>query len=318
MSTTKGTMQSTTVNIGQEVWITGGLDKDKKGTVVGGGFGVYQVELDSETKTFDRTNVSTTNPKSHAVPLPPNFIPSDFKMGELVEVHGHSGSYDGIKGKVVRLPTSTSHRTGDPRYAIEVTGKGNKSFEIGHRLHFEPHNLRTPVKKARIVGDEISHEDVQIGDKIRTEIRSTDGNYSQLSSKEGRVSRITKRLNASGLEPWAIYSFGSDRHHGLTFGNRDEKIILLEAAVDPYIAIVEGLASGSVVTHERESGTVLTYVKSVPFLAQSQWHVISSHSNRSSTFVDDQEIIEALNNGAEIVHKVRKPAKQVVPPPPPF
>lgn len=304
-------MQSTTVIIGQEVWITGGLDKDKRGVVVGGGFGVYQVQLDVETKTFDRHNVSTTNPKNHAVPLPPNFIPCKFKVGDPVEVHGFGGVYDNIKGKIARLPTSTSYRNGgDPRYGVE-------GDTISNRLYFEEHNLRTPVEKVRYVGDEIGHEDVRIGDTILTELRTSDGTYSQLSSKQGRVARITKRAYATGLKPYEIYSFASEKHHGLTFGQRDEKITLLEIAPDPYIAIVKGLAAGSVVVHEKDSGTVLTYVKSLPF-EERQWHVVSSHSSRSSTFVDDKDVIEALNNGAEIVHKVRKKTAPVIPPPPPF
>lgn len=306
-------MRSVTVEIGQEVWITGGLDRGKKGVVVDGGFGVYQVQLDSETKTFDRANVSTTNPKNHSVPLPPNFIPTKFKIGDPVEIHGFGATnYNGIKGKIVRLPTSTSyHNGGDPRYAI-------KGDTIPNRLYFEEHNLRTPVEKVRHVGDEIRHEDVQIGDTILTELRSSDGTYSQLSSKQGKVARITKRSNTTGLEPCAIYSFASEKHHGLTFGHTNEKITLLEVAPDPFIAIVDNLAAGTVVVHEKDSEAVLTYVKSLPFVNQSQWHVLSSHSNRSSTFVDDRDVIDALNNGAEIVHKVRKKAAQVIPPPPPF
>lgn len=305
-------MRSTTIEFGQEVWITGGLDKDKKGVVVGGGFGIYQVQLDSETKNFDRSNVSTTNPKNHSVPLPPNFIPTKFKVGDLVEIHGFGGVYDGIKGKIARLPTSTSYRNGgDPRYGVE-------GDTISNRLYFEEHNLRTPVEKIRYVGDEIRHEDVKIGDTILTELRTSDGTYSQLSSKQGRVARITKRTHTTGLKPYEIYSFASEKHHGLTFQQRDEKITLLEIAPDPFIAIVDSLAAGTVVVHEKDSDAVLTYVKSLPFINQSQWHVLSSHSNRSSTFVDDKDVIDALNNGAEIVHKVRKKTAQVIPPPPPF
>lgn len=304
-------MQSTTVIHGQEVWITGGPDKDRKGVVIGGGFGAYEVQLDAEVKIFDRHNVSTTNPKNRSVPLPPNFIPSEFQIGDRVEVHGHHSHYNGTRGKIVRLPTSTTyHNGGDLRYAIDP--------DNGNRFYFEARYLRKPEKKVRHVGDEIGHEYVQIGDKIRTELRTTDGTYSQLSSKEGRVSRITKKLNPVGLEPWAIYSFSTEKHHGLTFGQRDEKIILLEAAPDPYVAILEGLAAGSVVVHEKESGTVLTYVKSLPFLKDSQWHEISSHSTHSSAFVEDSDIIKALNNGAEFVHKVRKKTTPVIPPPPAF
>lgn len=304
-------MQSTTVITGQEVWITGGLDKDKRGVVVGDGFGVYQVQLDAEVKTFDRANVSTTDPKNHSVPLPPNFIPSEFKIGDLVEVHGHNKHYNGTKGKIVRLPTSTSYSNGgDVRYAIDP--------DNGNRFFFEAKYLRKPAKKVRYVGDEIGHEDVRIGDTILTELRTSDGTYSQLSSKQGRVARITKRAYATGLKPYEIYSFASEKHHGLTFGQRDEKITLLEVAPDPFIAIVGNLAAGTVVVHEKDSEAVLTYVKSLPFANRSQWHVLSSHSNRSSTFVDDKDVIDALNNGAEIVHKVRKKTAQVIPPPPPF
>ncbi len=309
-------MKSSTIFNGQEVWITGGLDNGKKGVVIGGGWGVYSVQLDAETKTFEQHSVSTVNPKSHNVPLPPSFIPSEFKIGDPVEVYDHPAGehYNGLKGTIVRLPTSTSYRNGgDPRYGIEVTGKGNKKYSIGNRIFFEAQHLRKPTKKVRYVGDEIGHEDVQIGDTIRTELRSTDGTYSRLSTKEGRVSRIAKKLHATGLEPWAIYSFATEKHHGLTFGMYDEKITLLEIAVDPYVAIVENLAAGTVVVHEKESGAVLTYVKSLPFATQSQWHVVSSHSNRSSTFVDDRDVIDALNNGAEIVHKVRKPKPVPVP-----
>lgn len=305
-------MRSTTIEIGQEVWITGGLDRDKKGVVIGGGFGIYQVQLDSETKNFDRSNVSTTNPKNHSVPLPPNFIPCKFKVGDPVEVHGFGGVYDGIKGKVVRLPTSTSYRNGgDPRYGVE-------GDTISNRLYFEEHTLRTPVEKIRRVGGEIRHEDVRIGDTIRTELRTSDGTYSQLSSKQGKVARILKASNPVGMAPCAVYSFSTEKHHGLTFGQTNEKITLLETAPDPFIAIVGNLAAGTVVVHEKDSEAVLTYVKSLPFINQSQWHVLSSHSNRSSTFVDDKDVIDALNNGAEIVHKVRKKTAQVIPPPPPF
>lgn len=312
-------MRSTTLTHGQEVWITGGLDKGKKGVVIGGGFGVYQIQLDAETKTYDMSSVSTTNPKSHTVPLPPSFIPSEFKIGDAVEVHEHPAGdfYNGLKGTITRLPTSTTYRNGgDVRYGIEVTGQGNRDFTIGNRLFFEPQQLRKPVKKVRYVGDEISHENVQIGDTILTELRSSDGTYSQLSSKQGKVSRITKKLRAIELEPWAIYSFATEKHHGLTFNLPDEKITLLEIAADPYVAIVENLAAGTVVINEKADGEVLTYVKSLPFVNQSQWHVLSSHTNRSSTFIDDRDVIEALNNGAEIVHKVRKPAKRDIPLPP--
>lgn len=314
-------MQSTTVTIGQEVWITDGLDRGKKGVVLSGGWGVYQIELDSETKTYDRHSVSTTNPKSHSVPLPPNFLPTEFKIGDKVEVYGDAAGYryNGMEGTIIRLPTSTSYRNGgDIRYGIEITGRSGFSYKIGNRIFFEPDTLRKRAKTERIVGNEIGHEDVQIGDTIRTELRSTDGTYNQLSTKEGRVSRITKKLYTTGLEPWASYSFATEKHHGLTFGQADEKITLLEIAVDPYVAIVENLAAGTVVVHERESGEVLTYVKSLPFAKQSQWHSVSSQTNRSSTFVDDRDVIDALNNGAEIVHKVRKPAKQPIPVPPPF
>lgn len=305
-------MQSTTITIGQEVWITGGLDKDKKGTVVGGGFGVYQVELDSETKTFDRTNVTTTNPKSHSVPLPPNFLPTEFKVGDVVEIHGYGATtYNGIKGKIIRLPTSTSYRNGgDKRYGIAATN-GNKYF-------FEAEYLRKVAKKARIVGEEISHEAVRIGDTIRTDLRTTDGTYSQLSSKEGRVTRIVSSGSMAGKEPCQVFSFSTERNHGLTFGIPAEKITLLEAAVDPYIAIVDNLAAGTVVINEKSTGEVLSYVKSLPFCGTPQWHVVSSVSKRSSSFVGDADVIEALNNGAEIVHKVRKPVTQIVPPPPAF
>ncbi len=308
-------MKSSIIFNGQEVWITGGLDKGKKGIVIGGGWGVYSIQLDSETKTYDRHSVSTTNPKSHNVPLPPSFIPSEFKIGDLVEVNDHPAGhhYNGLKGKIIRLPTSTSYRNGgDPRYGMEITGKGSTTYSIGNRIFFEAPHLRKPVKKVRYVGDEIGHEDVQIGDTVRTELRSTDGTYSHTSTKQGKVFRITENT-AAGSTPWQIYSFENERNHGLTFGQAHEKITLLEISVDPYVAIVENLAAGTVVVHERESGEVLTYVKSLPFAKQSQWHSVSSQNNASSTFVDDRDIIDALNNGAEIVHKVRKPKPVAVP-----
>jgi hypothetical protein len=201
---------------------------------------------------------------------------------------------------------------------MEVRGKGNDGFTNGDRLFFTSATLRKPVEKVRYVGDEIGHEDVQIGDTILTELRTSDGTYSRLSTKQGKVARITKKLYSEGLEPWAVYSFATEKHHGLTFGMADEKITLLEIAPDPYVAIVENLAAGTVVVHERDGGEVVTYIKSLPFVNQTQWHCLSSQSNRSSTFVGDRDVIEALNNGAEIVHKVRKPVKKWVATPPSF
>jgi len=311
-------MQSTTVNIGQKVWITSGLDKGKEGTVLEGGWGVYSVKLDAETKTFDRNSVTTEDPKSHTIPLPPNFLPTEFKMGDKVEVHEHKAGdmYNGLKGVIVRLPTSTSYRYGgDPRYGMEVRGQGNKEFTIGNRLYFEPQHLRKPVEKERYVGDEIGHDAVQIGDTIRVELRSSDGDYAHTSTKTGKVARIVKRVNTDGLEPWDIYSFANKSHHGLNFQSRNERVYLLEIAVDPYVEIVNNLGAGTIVILEKDTGEILTFVKSLPFTKQSQWHKVSSSSSHSSTFVDDRDIIELLGRGAKIVHKVRKVK---YPSPPPF
>jgi hypothetical protein len=303
---------------GQEVWITGGLDRGKKGIVVSSSWGVCSVKLDSETKTYDKGSVSTTDPKTHNVPLPPSFIPSEFKIGDTVEVHGHPAGdhYNGIKGTVTRLPTSTSYRNGgDLRYEFEVTGKGSTAYSIGKGMYFEPQWLRKAAKAERIVGYQINHRDVQIGDTIRVELHTKKGRYSKSFVKEGKVSAISTKLKPV-KDDYDTYSFRSSEDGWsdvLNYNEKDEQIFLVEAAKDPYIEIVENLGAGTVIVHEKETGEVLSYIKSLPFIRQSQWHVISSQTNRSSTFVDDLEIINALNDGAKIVHKVRKPKLVAVP-----
>jgi len=298
------------VTPGQEVWIIGNCrDKGKRGVVESKGWGAVRVVLD-DVKLFDASSLSTADPAKPSVPLPPNFIPSEFKLRDLLEVTDNTlKTFNGIRGNVIKLPTSTSRRnSGDNRYHLSVTDPAGSHYKVGTTLCFEADNLKkVDEKPRRIEGIEIGHEDVQIGDTIRTELRTTDGTYSHAFIKEGKVARIA--TDDCYTQPWSFYSFATDRNHGLTFAQAHEKITLLKAAEDPYVAIVENLAAGTVIIHERDGGEVLTYVKSLPFVRQTQWHILSSMSNRSSTFVDDQTIINALNNGAEIVHKVRKPKK---------
>jgi hypothetical protein len=296
------------------VWVTNGQHKGKKGRIVSKGWGMLSVALDNldETVAFGAESLTNKDPLAQTVPLPPNFIPTEFKLGDVVEVTGHSYShYNGIRGEVVRLPTSTSYRNGgDRRYQIKVTGKGRSDHRIGNDLFFEGAVLAKYVKPERVEGQEISHDDVKIGDEIKVEIVTTTGRYKQSSMKQGKVTSITKRLQPTG-DAHIDYAFRTSDGIGwsgpLNFGAKEEKITLIKIAEDPFIAIVNGLAAGTVVILEKDSGEVLSFVKSKDYGGSGQWHKVSSLSSYSSTFVDDRDIIDLLNNGAEIVHKVRKP-----------
>lgn len=297
---------------GLDVWIIRGTHKGKKGTITAKGWGVVTVNVGGEHTAFSPESLTTKDPEASKVPLPPSFIPCEFKLGDIVEVSNHgNGSYNGIRGEVVRLPTSVSYRNGgDKRYRIKVTGQGTSSYSIGNDLYFEGSSLKKYVAGERIEGYEINHEDVKVGDEIRVELKSSKGGYSQISVKQGKVTAISRRLQSTG-NPCTDYTFRTSDGAGwtgsLNYGAKEEKIFLLKAAEDPFIAIVDGLAAGTVVVLEEDSGKVLTFVKSVDYVNQTQWHKVSSQSKYSSTFVSDSDIIEVLNNGAEIVHKVRKP-----------
>lgn len=305
-------MNDEEIRHGSTVWIKNGLNKGRKGTVVTKGFGSVSVVLEGETKVFILGDVTTKNP-AHTVPLPPNFIPADYEIGDLVEVSGHpNGTFNGIEGKITRLPTSTSYSNGgDKRYEVEVTVPNGSIYPAGTSLYFEPKVLKKAVQKPRIEGNTIKHEDVIIGDTIRVELRSSKGSYSQLSTKEGKVNAISTKLNHTNLAAYEHYQFRTSNEEGgymLNYGHKDEKIFLVKAAEDPWKAIVAGLTSGTVVVRENDNGSVSVFVKAPPSMGSSQWHVMNSLSTRSSSFVTDSDILRILNEGnAEFVHKVRKP-----------
>ena len=302
-------MNYETLHSGQEVWITSGVDKGRKGVITGSGLVGTSVQLDAENKFFDRTKITTKNPQT--VPLPPNFLPLDFKIGDRVEVVGHPYvTFNGITGTVTKLPTATTYaHGGEKRYTILVTDGRNSVYAKGDVLCFEPHTLRS-AHPVRIEGKEIAHADVKLNDVILVEFRSGSGDYKQLSSKEGRVAQISQKNNpAAGEHPSRIYTFRAsykDGGYALNYNHADEKIILVKAAADPYVALLKDLKAGTTVVKENANGSVTTYVKASDCFKQSQWHVIVSLSTRSSSFVTDEDVVKALNEGAEFVHKVRK------------
>lgn len=294
---------------GQDVWITEGVDKGRKGVITGTGFGGFTIQLDAEKKFFARTKITTKNPQN--VPLPPNFLPLDHKVGDTVVVSGHPfTAFNGITGTVTKLPTSTTYaHGGDKRYALVITDGGKSAYVQGDVLLFEPQNLKKACA-VRIEGKEIAHADVRINDVILVEYRSGAGNYKQLSSKEGKVASITRKNNpALGEHPASIYTFNApaaDGGYTLNYNNKAEKVILVKGAEDPYVAILKGLLPGTTIVKENPNGSVTTYVRAPDAFKESQWHVVQSLSTRSSVFISDADVIKALNNGAEFVHKVRK------------
>lgn len=303
-------MDYTRLGYGQEVWIKSGPDKGRKGSVVSKGFGMVNVKLDAETKSFGADSLTAQNPQT--VPLPPNFLPLDYKLGDTVEVQCHGYMrFNGIVGTVDRLPTSTTYQNGgDMRYRIKVTD-GKDMNEAGDFLYFEPHNLKEAAPKTkRVEGEEIAHADVQINDVIRVEVSSGERakGYKQVSSKEGTVAFIRRTSNApSFMHDSQIYTFKTGADDGsftLNYAHKDEKITLVKAAPNPFVKIVKDLKPGSVVNLVKSTGEVLTYIKARDWLNQSQWHKVSSMSQVSSCFVTDEDVVAVIDLGAKIVHKV--------------
>lgn len=294
----------------QEVWVKSGEYKGRKGRVDMKGFGVVNVRFDSETKSFTPDNLTTENPQT--VPLPPNFLPLDHKIGDRVEVSGHGyNPFNGITGTVTKLPTSTTYRNGgEKRYRISVTDGGKSSYTAGDVLYFEPATLKA-AKPQRVEGEEIEHADVQINDVIRVELRSGSGGYTQTSMKEAKVGVITKRLHPEYSHPSQVYIFKTSISDGnclLNYGHKNEKITLVKAAENPWKAIIDGLQAGTVVVRTNaDSCSTSTFVKSPDVHGSSQWHVMHSGSTRSSSFVTDSDVIRVLSEAdAEIVHKVHR------------
>jgi hypothetical protein len=256
--------------------------------------------MKSETYTFQ------------TVPMPPNFLPLDFKIGDSVEVAKHPfKSFNGIIGTVTKLPTSTSYsNNGDKRYRVTVTDRGKSAYSVGDTMCFEPAVLQKACSP-RIEGEEIGHTDVKINDIIRVEYHTLTGNYKQVSSKEGKVAKISKRENPPvDSHPANVYTFFAPSVDGgwrLNYNSKTEKIILVKAAPDPYVELLKDLKAGSVVAWEKETGRHYTYVKATnafPSDEEGRWHVMDNGHTAHGNKVYESEVARVLGKGAEIVHKV--------------
>lgn len=301
-------MNNEELHQGTTVWITTGPDKGRKGTVDYKGFGQVSVHLDGERKTFMQYSVTTKNP-AHTVPLPPNFLPLDHKVGDTVIVKGfhHLPQYNDVVGVVTRVPTGVAS-SGFTARSYRIIGAKSSAFP-DVPLDFLPEFLK-PFEPERVEGEEIRHEDVKVGDTIRTELHSSRGGYSQMSSKQGKVHSITySSCPTSDAEAWEHYVFKS-KEDGyvdvLNYRHRDEKIILVKAGESKWISIVKELKTGSVVVRENTNGTVTTFVKSVNWGGSSQWHSINSLSNKSSSFVSDSDVIRVLETeNAKVIYSAK-------------
>jgi hypothetical protein len=295
----------------QTVWITDGIDKGKRGKVEYTGFGSVSVVLDGESKVYTKSSVTTKDPNS--IPLPPNFIPNTFKVGDKVVVNSESSpQFTGIEGYVKTVPNSVATGGMGRTYTIRVTKANGKSgHDVGEHVYILPQSLSLVPKAERIEGEEIAREDVRVGDTIRTTITSEGNGYTQTSSKEGKVTKIVTNPSKTN------FIFYATNTNTLNYGANDEVITLVKRGEDPYVQILKDLSNGTVVSLEKgEGGEVMTYIKSVPWGSTSQWHLTSSASGRSSTFVTEEEVVDILSRGvAEIVHKVRKPVISVPAPP---
>jgi hypothetical protein len=244
---------------------------------------------------------------SKSIPLPPNFLPLEHKVGDKVVVKGfYLSNYNDVVGVVERVPTSLSGPLFSSR-AYRIRALKSTAYPDAP-LDFLPEFLH--AHSTRVEGEEIAHKVVRIGDTIRVTHSTTMGRYTQSSVREGVVSSITYSLEPKGKKPWEHYIFrGWEEGKGvaLNFQTENEIITLVKAAEDPWKAIVEGLTAGTVVVRENKNGSTTTYVKAPDWHTSSQWHIVSSLSTKSSTFVSDSDVIEILGTGeAEIVHKVRK------------
>lgn len=292
-------MNDEQLHSGSTVWIKDGLDKGRKGVVDVKGFGQVWVVLEGETKVFSQTSVTTKDPNH--IPLPPNFLPLDFKVGDKVEVSGHrNDSFNGIVGTVIGLP-SYHTRTGDisdNRYKIRVS----TSPQI---LWFAPELLKAAAPAERIEGNEIAHEDVQVGDTISVRIEATQHGVKEVNEREGVVASVSHSGSNGRHRFFARKPCGN--YAPLNFLEGSETVVLLKKGESPNVAVVKELAAGTVIVKDSViDGSVSTYVKSLNWHTDSQWHSVNSRSSISSTFVTDNEIVRLLDNGAKIVHTVKK------------
>lgn len=239
------------------------------------------------------------------VPLPPNFLPNKFKVGDRVETMHPQSNYRGIIGKVTKTPSSTDRLAGYSAraYHISVLHAPRGNYSPGYVLHFMEEGLKEAPAPPRIEGEEIAREDVKIGDTIRTTITSEGNGYKQVSSKEGKVTKIMTNPSKTN------FIFYANDTNTLNYGANNEVITLIKKGESPWTTILNGLTAGSVVVYEKSEGRTITYVKSADgfgSLSKDNWHEINNNISASSTKVPEAEVLKALEDGAEIVHKVRK------------
>jgi hypothetical protein len=295
---------------GRTVWIKSGDRKGQQAKVYQGrphnkievrfGFADYAV--------YDTDELSLEDPAKNDLPLPPNFLPNTFSVGDRVVVkNSRTHALNGVEGTVVAVPTAAATWGNDRMYKIKLTKlTGKTSHVLGQNVYFYPDSLQAAPPLEYREGDEIPHEAVQIGDTILVAYTTEGGGIQQTSTKQGTVAKITRDNFNKKMCFYARSDNGSTV--GLSYGIDGEKITLIKKAPNPYVEILKGLKAGSVVAWEKETGRHYTFVKSCDgfgALTKDNWHEINNNISASSSKVTEDAVVKALSNGAEIVHKVR-------------
>lgn len=223
---------------------------------------------------------------------------TSFSRGQ--EVYITKGPDTGRRGKITVVGTSAARVQLDTEF---------KSYSLDKLSFLPPNTIPLPPgyesakHPRRGVGKEIEHRHVRMGDTIRTELVSEVDGFKQVSTKEGRVDQFTRPVSSLDFDDKTRYRFSTKVNGSFTLLNYqspDETIYLISEGESPYARMLKQLKAGSVVEHLRDN-VVATYVKN----KDGFWHWISSETTSSSVMVTESGVVHALDQGAEIISKIR-------------